>query len=143
MTEEFAKMAQQQQMIREALQKINQEENKDGKNSKGDLNQLIRDMKTTEYDLVSKKIELETLQRQQRVMTKMLEAEKAMKEQGEEQQRESKAGKALPPSFQKEFLQFKKQQQSEQEMTEKLSPAMNYYYKNKITEYFKLLNLRP
>jgi hypothetical protein len=143
MTEEFAKMAQQQQMIREALQKINQEENKDGKNSKGDLNQLIRDMKTTEYDLVSKKIEMETLQRQQRVMTKMLEAEKAMKEQGEEQQRESKAGKALPPSFQKEFLQFKKQQQSEQEMTEKLSPAMNYYYKNKITEYFKLLNLRP
>jgi hypothetical protein len=143
MTEEFAKMAQQQQMIREALQKINQEENKDGRNSKGDLNQLIRDMKTTEYDLVSKKIEMETLQRQQRVMTKMLEAEKAMKEQGEEQQRESKAGKALPPSFQKEFLQFKKQQQSEQEMIEKLSPTMNYYYKNKITEYFKMLNLRP
>jgi hypothetical protein len=52
MSEEFAKMAQQQQMIREALQKINREENKDGKGGLGNLNQMIEEMQSTETELV-------------------------------------------------------------------------------------------
>lgn len=141
MSEEFAKMAQQQQMIREALQKLNQEENKDGKGSLGNLNQLVKDMKATEADLINKRLEEATIKRQQGLMTKLLEADKATREQDEDKKRESNAGKDLPPSYNQQLQQFKKKQAASEDLLQKLPPAMNYYYKNKITDYFKLLNL--
>jgi len=141
MSEEFAKMAQQQQQIREALQKINTEENKDGKGSMGNLNQLIKEMKLTESDLVNKRIEEETIKRQQNLLTKMLDAEKAMKEQDQDGKRESKTGKDFPPSYHKMLEQFKRREISETELLQKLPPNLNYYYKNKISDYLKSLNL--
>jgi hypothetical protein len=140
MSEEFAKMAQQQQMIREALQKINKEENKDGKNALGDLNQMAKEMKQTEMDLVNKKITQETIDRQKNLHTKLLDAEKAQREQDQDSKRESNAAKEFPPSYKQLLEKFKKEQQSETEMIQKLPPNLNYYYKNKIAEYFKLLN---
>lgn len=140
MSEEYARMAQQQQMIREALQKINKDENKDGKGSMGDLNQMVQDMKKTESDLVNKQITEETMNRQKNLTIKLLDAEKAQREQDEDAKRESNAGKDFPPSYKQMMDKFKKQQQSETELIQKLPPSLNYYYKNKIAEYFKLLN---
>jgi hypothetical protein len=140
MSEAFGKMAQQQQMIREALQKINREENKDGNGKLGNLNQTIEDMKATEAELVNKKLEQETLNRQKEVLTKLLEAENAAREQDQDAKRESKAGKDLPPSYPKMLEKFKTLQKGETEWLQKMPPGLSPYYKNKITEYFKLLN---
>lgn len=140
MSQEFGKMAQQQQMIREALQKINREENKDGRGKLGDLNKTIEDMKATENDLVNKRIQEETMNRQKELLTKLLDAEKAEREQEQDSKRESKAAKDFPPSYKQMMEKFKKMQQSETEWLQKLPPNLNYYYKNKIAEYFKLLN---
>jgi len=140
-SEEFAKMAQQQQLIREALQKINSSDNKDGKESLGNLNQLIKEMKSTESDLVNKRIEQETLNRQKAILNKLLDADHAEREQNEDQKRESKTGRDLPPSYRKMLEEFKKKQVNELEIIQKLPPDLNYYYKNKISDYFKLLNL--
>lgn len=140
MSEEFAKMAQQQQMIREALQKINREDNKDGKGGLGNLNQMIEDMKATESELVNKRLEQETMKRQRALLTKLLEAEKAEREQDQDAKREAKAGKDFPPSYQKMLEKYKASEKNETEWLQKLPPNLNHYYKNKITEYFKLLN---
>lgn len=140
MSQEFAKMAQQQQMIREALQKINKEENKDGKGSLGNLNQMAEEMKKTENDLVNKRINEETMNRQKDLTTKLLDADKAQREQDQDSKRESAAAKEFPPSYKQLLERFKKEQQSESELIQKLPPNLNYYYKNKIAEYFKLLN---
>ncbi|SDK87270.1 hypothetical protein SAMN04487898_112185 [Pedobacter sp. ok626] len=140
MSEEFSKMAQQQQMIREALQKINREENKDGKGGLGNLNQMIQDMKATESDLVNKRLEQETMRRQKELLTKLLEAENAQREQDQDAKRESKAGKDFPPSYKQMQEKFKTLEKNETEWLQKLPPNLNPYYKNKIAEYFKLLN---
>jgi hypothetical protein len=140
MSEEFAKMAQQQQMIREALQKINREDNKDGKGGLGNLNQMIEEMKVTEAELVNKRLEQETIKRQKELLTKLLEAENAQREQEQDAKRESKAGKDSPPSYQKMLERFKATEKNDTEWLQKLPPNLNHYYKNKITEYFKLLN---
>ena len=139
-SEQFAKMAQQQQMIREALQKLNREENKDGSGKLGNLNQVIKDMKTTEAELVNKKLEQATLNRQKELLTKLLDAEKAEREQDEDSKRESKAGKVFPPSYQKKMQDFKILQENEREVIQKLPLNLNDYYKNRINDYFKLLN---
>lgn len=140
MSQEFAKMAQQQQMIREALEKINKEDNKDGKGSLGNLNQAIQEMKQSELDLVNKRITQETINRQKNLMVKLLDAEKAQREQEQDEKRESNAAKQFPPSYQKMLEKFNKSMQSESELIQKLPPNLNYYYKNKVAEYFKLLN---
>jgi len=140
MSQEFGKMAQQQQMIRQALEKINREENKDGSGKMGNLNEAIKEMKQTESDLVNKRLQQETLNRQKELLTKLLEAEKAERDQEEDSKRESKAAKEFPPSYQKMVDQFKKQQQNGSDMLQKLPPSLNYYYKNKIAEYLKSLN---
>jgi hypothetical protein len=139
MSKEFSKMAQQQQMIRQALEKINREDNKDGKGKLGDLNQAIKDMKQTESELVNKRLQQETLNRQKDLLTKLLEAEKAEREQKEDDKRESKAGKDFPPNYLKMVEQFKKQQQGGTDLLQKLPPSLNYYYKNKIAEYLRAL----
>jgi len=100
-------------------------------------------MKQTEEDLVNKRIEQETIRRQKDLLTKMLDAEKAERQQDEDAKRESKAGKDLPPSYPKMLEKFRLQQRNEQEILQKLPPDLNYYYKNKITDYFKLLNSAP
>ena len=140
MSQEFAKMAQQQQMIREALEKINKEENKDGKGSLGNLNQAVQEMKQSELDLVNKRINQETINRQKNLMVKLLDAEKAQREQEQDEKRESNAAKQFPPSYQQMLEKFNKSMQNESELIQKLPPNLNYYYKNKIAEYFKLLN---
>lgn len=140
MSQDFAKMAQQQQMIREALEKINQEQNKDGKGGMGNLNQAIQEMKQSELDLVNKRITQETLNRQKKLMTKLLAAEKAQREQDEDSKRESKAAKQFPPSYQQMLEKFNKSMQGESELIQTLPPNLNYYYKNKVAEYFKQLN---
>ncbi|MFC3561331.1 hypothetical protein [Pedobacter jamesrossensis] len=143
MSQEFGKMAQQQQMIRQALEKINREENKDGSGKMGNLNEAIKEMKQTESDLVNKRLQQETLNRQKELLTKLLEAEKAERDQEEDSKRESKAATAFPPSYQKMIQQYNQQQKNGNDMLQKMPPSLNYYYKNKIAEYLKSLNLQP
>lgn len=140
MSKEFAEMAQQQQAIREALEKINKENNKDGKGSLGNLNQAIQEMKQSELDLVNKRITQETINRQKNLMVKLLDAEKAQREQDQDSKRESEAARQFPPSYQHMLEKFNKSMKSESELIQKLPPNLNYYYKNKVAEYFKLLN---
>lgn len=140
MSQEFAKMAQEQQMIREALEKINKEDNKDGKGSLGNLNQAVQEMKQSELDLVNKRITQETLNRQKNLMVKLLDAEKAQREQEQDSKRESKSAQQFPPSYKQMLEKFNKSMQNESELIQKLPPNLNYYYKNKVAEYFKLLN---
>ncbi|WP_316802394.1 DUF4175 family protein [Pedobacter nototheniae] len=142
MSKEFGKMAQQQQMIRQALEKINREDNKDGTGKMGNLNEAIKEMKQTESDLVNKRLQQETMQRQKELLTKLLDAEKAERDQDEDSKRESKAAKEFPPAYQKMIDEYKKQQQNGTDMLQKLPPSLNYYYKNKIAEYLKSLNIR-
>ena len=141
MSKELAEMAQQQQMIREALEKVNKEDNKDGSGSLGNLNQAIQDMKQSELDLVNKRISQETISRQKNLMIKLLNAEKAQREQDQDSKRESDPAKQFPPSYQKVLERYNKALQNESEMIKKMPPNLNYYYKEKVAEYFKLLNL--
>ncbi len=143
MSEEFAKMAQQQQMLREALQKINREENKDGTGSMGNLNEAVQQMKQTELDLVNKRITQETLNRQKDLMVKLLDAERAQKEQQEDEKRESQAAKQFPPSYQKMLEHYQKEYSRALEQLQQMPPKLNNYYKNKLAEYYKLLNSTP
>ncbi len=140
MSEQMAKMARQQEMIRRALQNINQQENKDGKNGLGNLGDIAKQMEQTESDLVNKKIQNETLIRQQKIQTRLLEAEKAEQEREQDQKRESQVGKNTAPGYQKALQSYQqlKNKQTEQLIT--IPPDVNMFYKSKIKTYFNEIN---
>jgi hypothetical protein len=142
MSEQMAKMARQQQIIREMLQDINQEENKNGQNPLGNLDKISQQMEQNERDLVNKRITDETLKRQAEIKTRLLEAEKADEQREQDDKRESNAGKDMPPGYIKALQNYQqaKAKQTEQIKTE--SPALNLYYKQKINLYFDHINAR-
>jgi len=140
MNEQLAKMAREQQMIREALEKINQEENKDGTGKLGNLDKISKEMEQTENDIVNKRITDDLLKRQQQIQSRLLEAEKAERQQEQDQQRESNAGKDLPPGYIKALQDYQQKKEKQTEQIRTVSPALNLYYKQKIKSYFDQLN---
>ncbi len=140
MSEQLAKMAREQAMIRQAMQEINKMENKDGKGGLGNLNELIKEMEQTETDLVNKKIQQETLNRQKEILSKLLEADKAEREREQDQQRESKEGIAPAPNYNIILQEYQKIKQKEIDLLKTVPPSLNSFYKIKVGDYFKFLN---
>jgi hypothetical protein len=142
MSQQLAKMARQQEMIRQALQEINKQENKDGTGGLGNLDKISKEMEQTENDIVNRRITDEVLKRQQQIQTRMLEAEKAQQQRDQDQKRESNAGKDLPPGYIKALQDYQKTKEKQTEQIKTVSPALNLYYKQKIKSYFDQLNAK-
>lgn len=140
-SEGFARMAAQQMAIRQQLQKLMSEMDAKEKESMGGNGKLIemqKQMEQTEKELFNKKLTQETLNRQQDILTRMLESEKAEKKQEEEKKREAEQSKekekiAPPPVFEK-YLEKKKK---ETEILRTVPTELKPYYKNKANEYLK------
>ncbi|HEY8783902.1 MAG TPA: DUF4175 family protein [Mucilaginibacter sp.] len=141
-SEQLAKLARQQQMIRQALEQINRDENKDGTGSLGNLDKISQEMEQTEHDLVNRRITEEAIKRQQQIQTRLLEAEKAEQEREQDQQRESHAGKDIPPGYIKALQEYRQAKEKQTEQVRTVPPAINFYYKSKIKSYFDLLNAK-
>lgn len=140
MSKEFSEMAQQQQMIRQALQEINQKLNKDGKGKLGDLEKIMKEMEQTETELVNKRITQESILRQQDITTRLLEAEKAERERELDTEKESRSGKEFSPNYDLVLKEYQKIKEKDVEMLKTVPPTLNNFYKSKISDYFKKLN---
>lgn len=134
---EFAEMAAQQAILRNALQQIEGQENKDGRGALGNLGELVKKMEKNETDLVNKRITGEMLRRQQEISVRLLEVEKAQRERGEKEDRESNAGKdtqrTIPPSLES----YLKQQQNLTEIYKTVPPTLKPFYRELSENYFK------
>ncbi|WP_026897397.1 coiled-coil domain-containing protein [Daejeonella oryzae] len=140
MSEQLAKMAREQQMIRQAMQEINRELNKDGQSGLGNLDKVMKQMEQSETDLVNRKIQQETIIRQQEILTKLLEADKAEREREQDIKRESKKGIELAPDYKIYLKEYQKIKQKETELLKTVPPSLNSFYKIKVGDYFKFLN---
>ncbi|WP_295648918.1 DUF4175 family protein [uncultured Mucilaginibacter sp.] len=140
MSEQLAKMAREQQQIRQQLQQFNNEQMKSGGKNAGDLDNIAKQMEQTEKDLVNRRILDETLKRQQQIQTRLLEAEKAEQEQEQDKQRESNAGKDIPPGYIKALQNYQVMKNKQTEQIQTVPPALNYYYKSKVKIYFDQIN---
>jgi len=137
MSEQLARMAAQQEAIRNELQKYDQQENKDGGNKLGDLGKLAKQMEETEKDIVNRRITEETLLRQQEIMTRLLEAEKAERERDQEEKRQANENKTdiyrNPPQFE----EYKRLKMQEVELLKTIPPSLTPFYKNLVNNYFQ------
>jgi hypothetical protein len=140
LSKQFSELAAKQAELRKALEKLNQEQNKDGKNSLGNLGEAIEKMNQTETQLVNKQLTVEMLKRQQEIFTRLLEAENAMRQRDEDPQRESRTGqemnRKMPPSLE----EYIKQQQQQADFYKTTPPALKPFYKQLSDQYFRNLS---
>lgn len=136
MSEKLAKLAAQQEAIRNELKKMANELKNDPNGNAGNLEKIANEMEQTETDLVNKNITNETLKRQQEILTKLLEAEKSERERDEEEKRESKESKFENFGNNLEKIKYNYNKKQETELLKRVPPSFNEFYKKKITEYF-------
>ena len=140
MSEEFAKMAAQQEMIRRMMQEYGQEmKQQDASNSKlaKEIDQMMKQMEQTETDLVNRTITQQTIKRQQQILTRLLEHEKAEMEREKEERREShEAGDLYSQPSPAELEKYRRQQQSADDQLHSVPPTLSPFYRQKVNDYF-------
>lgn len=139
LSEELAELAAEQERIRKALEGA-QEGFGENENGMKPGSGITEKMEETETDLVNKQITQETINRQKEILTRLLEAEDALRERDLDEERKGETGndydKELPDAFE-EYLKLKEQ---EIELLKTIPPKLYPYYKNEVNEYFNRLS---
>jgi hypothetical protein len=159
LSQELAKLAGQQQMLRQAMQQMDRGQpgkdgkpggkdgkdgpgGKDGKEGKdgqgGNAGEMKKLMEQTETDLVNKRLTEQTIQRQQQILSRMLEAEKSARERDQDTKREAQTAQSHPPVFPPAFDKYKAAAKTPQtDLLRRVQPTFTPYYQQKVTEYFQ------
>lgn len=139
-SKKIAQMAAQQAAIRKELEKLKKEleQKKAGKEALDNIDKALEDMEQQERDLYNKNFTPEFFKRQQEILTRLLEAENAEREQEWDDKRESTEGKNEKNSNPDEFEEYKRLKKKEAEQLRTVPPNLKPYYERKIREYNKV-----
>lgn len=133
MSMQVAKLAAQQEQIRNELRKLRDEIAKTGDLSgAGDLKKLEELLERNEEDLVNFKLDFEFFERQKEIEVKMLQAENSMNERELEEKRESKSGVDYTRKLNTGLDVYLKNKSKELELLRMVEPGLSNYYKGKI-----------
>ena len=110
-------------------------------NGKQQLKELAKKMEETERDLAFKQLSQQTIMRQNDIVTRLLDSEKAQREREFEENRESKSGsqdinRNYPPALEK----YLKEKEKQIELLRSTPPSLNPYYKEKVGQYFQKIS---
>ena len=138
-SKEFAEMAARQAALRKKLAKKAKEQSQKGGGENNELKELMEQMNKTEIDLVNKKLSNRMIKRQQDILTRMLEHEKAERQREWDDKRKSETAqdieRKLPPSLE----EYIKKREAEIEQYRTVNPSLKPYYKQLVEEYYKSL----
>ena len=101
-----------------------------------EIDQMLRQMEQTETDLVNRTITRQTIQRQQQIMTRLLQHEKAELQQEKDDRRQSKEAKDYFQPSQGDLEQYNRLKQTNMELFHTNPPSFNPYYRDKVNNYF-------
>jgi hypothetical protein len=136
MSEELARMAAEQELIRQGMQEILEEMKKNGVLGDDGINDIIKDMEKLEEDIVNKRITNQTIKRQKDIMSRMLKAENAQQEREKEEKRKSDEYKGPEKTHNIDEMRYKESIKKQQDFLRTNPIEYQPFYKEKINEYF-------
>lgn len=136
MSEELARMAAEQEMIRQQMRDMLDEMKKNGQVGDDGLNQIMKDMEQLEEDLVNKRVNRRTVERNQQILSRMLESEKAQEKREQEERRKSNEYKGSKFERTVDELFYQQQLKKSQEFLQENPVRYQPYYQSKINEYY-------
>lgn len=134
-SEQMVKIAAQQEALKQMFQQLQ----KEGGMSPGDAKNMMKLMDESQKDVVNRMINEETMRRQQQILEKLLDYEKAEKERDTEQKRQANEAKDEEKRNLSQFLKYNLRKEKESELLKTVPPSFKGYYKNKVSEYFNNL----
>lgn len=134
-SEQLARMAAEQEAIRNQLRGLSEELKRAGEDGRA-LDQLQRDMERTELDIVTRNISRQTIQRQQRILTRLLEHERAQLQREQEERREGTTAKNYEISNPADVFEYNRIRNRELEMLRSLPPGLKPFYRSLVETYF-------
>lgn len=136
MSEELARMAAQQELIREEMQKILDEMKQNGMLGDDGIKQIIKDMEKLEEDIVNKRITNQTIRRNKDILSRMLKAENAQQEREKEEKRKSDEYKGPEKTHNIDEIRYEESIRKQQDFLRTNPIEYQPFYKQKINEYF-------
>ncbi len=137
LSEELAKLAAEQEMIRRELEQMQQRMNGQMQGDDGKLEDAIKKMEQTERDLVNKRLANISQARQEDIVTRLLEAESSERERELSKEREGEAAKSFERKIPAAFEEYKQLKEKEIELLKTVPAKLNPYYKKEVNDYFK------
>ena len=136
MSEEFARMAAEQEMLRQGMQKMLNDMKENGQIGDDGLNEIIKEMEKLEEELVNKKINRQMIERSRRIESRMLESQKAQEKREQEEKRKSNEYKGSHFDRKIDELLYKETLKKNQEFLKTNPIEYAPYYQEKINEYY-------
>lgn len=137
-SEQMARIAAQQAALRKQLNDLNNQLRKDGK-SNPNLTKIQQDMDRNETDIVNKRLTSDILQRQSEILTRLMEAKEAMREQEQGKERESNSGKEMTREIPQQLKDILKNKQSVIDYYKTVPAELKPYYKQMVEEYYQYI----
>jgi hypothetical protein len=140
---EMARLAGEQAMARKSLEQLAREAANAGQLSKllGDLNRVAQDMREVQTDLAQGTVNPETLRKQDRILSRLLDSQRSMRERDFEKTRKAETGRtttrATPPPLDLSSQEGKNRLR--QELLKALEEGYARDYEDLIKKYFEAL----
>jgi hypothetical protein len=131
-SQELVKIAAQQEALKQMMQQLEQQ----GGMNAGDMKNTLKKMEESQKDIVNRVLNEETIKRQQQILDKLLDYEKAEKERDTEQKRQATEAKDDYKRNLSQFIEYNMRKEKETELLKTVPPSFKNYYKNKVSEYF-------
>lgn len=137
-SEQMARIAAQQAALRKQLNDINNQLRKDGK-SNPNLTRIQSDMDRNETDIVNRRITNDLLQRQSEILSRLLEAKDALRQQEQGEERESNTAKDQTREIPQQLKDILKNKQSVIDYYKTVPAELKPYYKQMVENYYQLI----
>jgi len=139
MSKSLAQSAAKQAAIRREIEKMGNKLNEDGSGNGNELKKIAKEMEQLEKDIVNRKIDQNTLKRQQDIVTRLLKHENAERQREQDNKRKSNESTNPPVSAPSDYNKYLEEREREIEMLKTTPPSLKPYYKEKVNEYFNNL----
>ena len=140
-SKEFAEMAKKQAELRKKLRDKQRKLSEQGRGSE-ELQGIIDEMNKVEEDLVNKRLTNRMMERQQDILTRLLEAEKAERQQDEDQKRKSETAQEIERTLPPALEEYLRQRAAQKDVYREVSPELKPYYRQLVERYFEELRGR-
>ncbi|HEX9250829.1 MAG TPA: DUF4175 family protein [Ignavibacteriaceae bacterium] len=140
---QMQRLAQQQQMIQKSVEQLNKEAKQSGVSKKipADLDNIVNQMREVVSDMNTEKLSDDLIQKQERILSKLLDAQKSINERDFEKERKSESGNNFTRNSPGE-LNLRNQQGKEKlkdELNRAVQEGYNKDYEELIKKYYEAL----
>jgi hypothetical protein len=139
--ERLARLAQQQAEIRNMMQDLSSLLNSRGNGQNAQLiKEIQKAMNQNETDLVNRMLGTELIKRQQAIMTRLLQAQDAIRNQEQDNKRIAETAKDQPPPMPPELREILEKRKAFLESYQTIPASLNPFYRRMTENYQKQIN---